>query len=146
MATQLNKTPASAVSNKRDALEAELTGKMEERKDQMDAGRFKHEKGDKLAQAARSKYKEFSIKQGRRRRHPSVVLAQFAEIAKQTSNAGSAWERALMAEHQRTTIPKDYKVKDTDMIASQIGIVQAAQDNYSKSRSKFDQLSVVPGA
>jgi Fe-S cluster assembly scaffold protein SufB len=96
-----------------------------------------------LSRDAREQNRIFQIKQGRRRRHPDRVLAQFEQITKETENASSAWEKALMHEQQRVEVPSEYKAKDRGMVANQVGLVTTAMDNYVKSKGKFERIAPV---
>jgi len=90
----------------------------------------------------RAETRAFNIKQGVRRRHPNQVLAQFNQIMEETSNANSAWEKALMHEQERVEIPEEYKIKDSEMLTNQTGLVTTALDNYHKSKGKFTRTQL----
>jgi hypothetical protein len=132
---QMNKKP---MGSKKKMLEQELIGDIENQKQLVETGHSKktdhpfHRKGI-------ANYERFAIKQGVRRRHPDRVLAQFAAIVDQTSNAESAWEKAILHEQQRREVPSDYKVGEREMIANQTGLVTTALDNYMRSKGKFER-------
>lgn len=135
---QMNKRPADVP--RRQELEKELIGEIESQKALVETGTDKVADGNKFHRDANRNYKGFAIKQGVRRRHPDRVLAQFAAIVDQTSNAQSAWEKALMHEQQRVEVPEEYKAKDAEMISNQVGLVTTALDNFAKSKSKFERV------
>lgn len=144
----MNKRPEKSVPNRIKDLEDELTGKVAMSQLDADTGKDTQKPGKsttKLHNDALREYRQFAIKQGRRRRHPKTVLAQFDAITKTTSNAESAWERALMHEQERVEVPQEYQAKDADMIANQVGLVTTALDNYMKSQNKFDRYSLAGG-
>lgn len=132
----MNKTPAG--SSRRSEIEKELIGDIEERSAVAETGKS-HDVSDPYSKKHMAAYRQFSIKQGVRRRHPERVLAQFAQIVKETSNAESAWEKALLHEQQRTEVPTEYKPNDGGMIANQTGLVTTALDNFSRSKGKFER-------
>lgn len=136
----MNKRPEG--TTRKSALEDELLGDIVDKKQAVETGKFEDEK-TKFAKSSRENNKIFQIKQGRRRRHPDRVLAQFEQIVKQTDNASSAWERALMHEQQRVEVPQEYKARDRGMVANQVGLVTTSIDNYIKSKSKFDRVASV---
>lgn len=132
----MNKRP-EGVSRKGE-LEKELLGDIVEQQQKVETGKYRNETSKfhkNNLRAARG----FGIKQGVRRRHPARVLQQHAAIAKETSNAESAWEKALLHEQHRIEIPEEYKTSDGGMIVNQTGLVTTALDNYSKSRGKFSR-------
>ena len=132
----MNKKPEGVPRNK--ALEQELIGDIEQQKALMETGRDE-KKNNPFKKTANKAYRGFAIKQGVRRRHPDTVLAQFKAIVETTSNASSAWEKALMHEQQRVEVPEEYKAKDEDMIANQAGLVTTALDNFMASKSKMER-------
>ena len=135
---QMNKRPSGTKDNRSKQLEDELTGQIESQKALVETGRDE-KKDTKYKQEANSAYRAFATKQGRRRRHPDRVLAQFAAISETTSNAESAWEKALMHEQERVEVPSDYTPKEDDMIANQSGLVTTAMQNYEASRAKLER-------
>ena len=131
----MNKRPQGQATSARDKLEKELIGDIENRKLTSDTGRSTG--ASPYALEARNRNSMFSIKQGVRRRHPNRVLHQFQQVALETSNAETSWEKALMHEQTRTTIPEEYKAKDSDMLVNQMGLVTTALDNFKKSKEKL---------
>ena len=134
---QMNKRPTGVP--RRQELEKELIGDIESQKALVETGKDRVVDGNKFHREANRNYRGFAIRQGVRRRHPDRVLAQFASIVEETSNAQSAWEKALMHEQQRTEVPEEYKAKDEEMLANQVGIVTTALDNFKNSKSKFER-------
>ena len=140
---QMNKRPQGFEgSGRRQALENELVAEVANQANEVGIGRDvvktkpfsrKHAKANR----------QFMIQQGKRRRHPRRVLAQFAQIVKETSNAESAWEKALMHEQKRVEVPQEYKVSDEEMVANQSGLVTTALDNYMRSKGKFERSTLV---
>lgn len=136
----MNKRPEGVPRKKQ--LEDDLVGDIINNKQEKETGKY----ANKTNSFARGQYEAnriFQIKQGRRRRHPHRVLAQFEQITKETENASSAWEKALMHEQQRVEVPQEYKAKDSGMVANQVGLVTTALDNYTKSKSKFERVAPV---
>jgi len=136
----MNKRPEGVSRNAE--LEKELTADIVKQKVEVETGKFEKTNTPQSRNARKSNL-TFQIKQGKRRRHPDTVLNQFQTIVKQTSNASSAWEKALMHEQQRILIPPEYKAKDEGMVANQVGVVTTALDNYVKSKAKFERVSPV---
>jgi hypothetical protein len=137
---QMNKRPAGV--NRRTELEDDLVGDIIDKKQIVETGKHENETTT-FGKQHREANRIFQIKQGRRRRHPDRVLAQFKQIVDQTENASSAWEKALMHEQQRTEVPTDYKAKDSGMVANQVGLVTTALDNFMKSKNKFERVAPV---
>lgn len=136
----MNKRP-SGVSRRKE-LEDELVGEIVNKKQVVESGKYENTH-TKTGRAAREQNRIFQIRQGRRRRHPDRVLAQFQQIVKETENASSAWEKALMHEQQRVEVPQEYKARDSGMVANQVGLVTTALDNYMKSKGKFERVAPV---
>lgn len=136
----MNKRPEGVPRRKQ--LEDELVGDIVSQKSEVETGKYENTH-TKHSRQAREQNKIFQIRQGRRRRHPDRVLAQFELITKQTENASSAWEKALMHEQQRVEVPSEYKAKDRGMVANQVGLVTTAMDNYIKSKGKFERVAPV---
>lgn len=130
--------------NKRAALEKELIGDIEDKHAEIETGKDRMTFTDPARSMLVNKQRDMYIKQGIRRRHPDRVLAQFAGIKMDTSNAESAWEQAIMHEQDRTEIPEGYRVKGGDMIANQTGLITTALDNFQKSKNKFNRV-LMPG-
>ena len=140
---QMNKRPEGFEgSGKRKELEAELIADIAEQASDTGIGRDMV-KDDPYSRSQARSHRQFTIQQGKRRRHPKRVLAQFAQIVKETSNAESAWEKALMHEQKRVEVPEEYKIADGEMVANQTGLVTTALDNYKKSKMKFVRESLV---
>lgn len=136
----MNKRPDSVPRRK--SLEDELTGEIVDQKQEVETGKYENTH-TRFSRNATEANRIFQIKQGRRRRHPDRILAQFTQVMKETENASSAWERALMHEQQRTEVPQEYKAKDRGMVANQVGLVTTAMDNYIKSKGKFERVAPV---
>lgn len=137
---QMNKRPEGV--SRRTQLEDDLVGDILDKKQVVETGTYNNEHNT-FGKNAREANRIFQIKQGRRRRHPRRVLAQFEQIVKETENASSAWEKALMHEQQRVEVPQDYKAKDSGMVANQVGLITTALDNYMKSKGKFERVAPV---
>jgi hypothetical protein len=137
---QMNKRPEGV--NRRTQLEDDLVGQIIDKKQIVETGKHENET-TVYGKQQREINKIFQIKQGRRRRHPDRVLAQFKQIVDQTENASSAWEKALMHEQQRVEVPQEYKAGDSGMVANQVGLVTTALDNFMKSKSKFERVAPV---
>jgi hypothetical protein len=137
---QMNKRPEGV--NRRTQLEDDLVGEIIDKKQIVETGKHENET-TVYGKQQREINKIFQIKQGRRRRHPDRVLAQFKQIVDQTENASSAWEKALMHEQQRVEVPQEYKANDSGMVANQVGLVTTALDNFMKSKSKFERVAPV---
>lgn len=133
----MNKKPQAS---RRSELEKELIGDIVDTQQQADTGRL--HKDNQYGKANRHAWKSFAIKQGVRRRHPTRVLSQYAQIVKETSNAESAWEKALLHEQERLDVPEEYKVTDGGMVANQTGLVTTALDNFKRSKNKFSRTLI----
>jgi len=133
---QMNKRPQGV--SRRSELEKDLIGDITAKKALVDSG--KDRKDTPFNLNMRAENRAFQIKQGVRRRHPERVLSQFKAIVEETSNANSAWEKALMHEQERVEIPEEYKVSGGDMMTQQTGLVTTALDNFMKSKSKFERM------
>lgn len=129
----MNKRP-SGVSRRGD-LEKELTAQIEGRQEVAEQGR--ETVATQINTRSAAAQQQFSIQQGVRRRHPERVLSQYAGISKETSNAESVWEKALMHEQARVEIPEEFKAQDAEMGVNQMGLVTTALDNYTRSKGKF---------
>ena len=136
----MNKRPEGVPRRKQ--LEDELLSDIVAKKTEVETGKYENTH-TKLSRNARETNRIFQIRQGRRRRHPDRVLAQFEQITKETEHASSAWEKALMHEQQRVEIPSEYKAKDRGMVANQVGLITTAMDNYIKSKGKFERVAPV---
>ena len=133
---QMNKKPGAS---RRSDLEQDLIGDIEQQKSLTETGKVRKPDGNEFHRKQMAGFMRFATKQGVRRRHPDRVLAQFAQIVKETSNAQSAWEQALMHEQERTEVPEEYKTNDAGMIVNQTGLVTTALDNFTKSKGKFER-------
>lgn len=133
----MNKKPQAS---RRSELEKELIGDIVDTQQQADTGKL--HKDNQYGKANRNAWKSFAIKQGVRRRHPTRVLSQYAQIVKETSNAESAWEKALLHEQERLDVPEEYKVTDGGMVANQTGLVTTALDNFKRSKNKFSRTLI----
>ena len=89
--------------------------------------------------------KEFYVTQGRRMRHPDMVLHNFETVTAGTDDAETTWEKAMMHEQERQSIPKEYQYEGEDkgMVASQLGVVTTALDNYKRSKDKLQRSHLV---
>lgn len=117
-------------------LEDELTGNITDQQATTETGK-RDVKSDSYSKTQERKYRTFNIRQGNRRRHPTRVLNQYYAVNKDTENAQSIFEKALIHEDEGSKLDKVYKPKAHDMIADQMGIVTTALDNYVKSKKRF---------
>jgi hypothetical protein len=86
----------------------------------------------------------FQIRQGKRRRHPNAVLNQFKAMSETTSDASEQWEKSLLWETERASLPKEFKPrKDVTGMSTQLGISAVAAKNYKNSKPKLDQMFLV---
>ena len=134
---QMNKRPEEVPRKKQ--LEDDLLGTVAAKQVQVEQGRFKSTH-NKFAQQARERNRMFNIKQGKRRRHPETVLAQFKTIVDGTENVSSAWEEALQHEQKRVEVPQEYNVKESGFVANQVGLVTTALDNFYASKAKMSRV------
>ena len=112
--------------------------------DEIETGARKVREGSRWQQSTTRRNLGFSIRQGVRRRHPNKVLNQYATVAKETKNANSVWEKALMDENERATLDKEYEWHgDGRLMANQMGVVKLALDNYEKSKYKLERAHIV---
>lgn len=131
----MNKKPGAS---RRSELEKELIGDILTQQETTETGKDRSKDGNQFHRENLRDWRSFAIKQGVRRRHPTRVLSQYAQIVKETSNAETAWEKALLHEQERLEIPEEYKTSD-GMIANQTGLVTTALDNYKRSQNKFER-------
>lgn len=136
---QMNKRPSG--QSRKTRLEAELIGDITDKHADFESGKPRHETAEQTA--TEQKMRTLNIRQGLRRRHPHSVLANFKAITQETTNAESAWERAMMHEQERTTLPTEYVPGDGGMMTNQIGLVTTALDNYKQSKGKFQRTTLV---
>lgn len=136
----MNKRPQGVP--RRTELEKELIGDITDEQTVAETGRYEHT-NDQYTKASHKQNRRFAIQVGVRRRHPEKVLSQYHEINKGTESAQSQWEKALIHEDQRVEVPEEYKIKQHDMIANQMGLVGIALDNYVKSKGKFSRTQIV---
>lgn len=136
----MNKRP-SGVSRKSE-LEGELTGQIMQKQQEMESGKYENT-NSAFSRGATRANRQFQIRQGKRRRHPDSVLNQFQTIKTETTNAHSAWEKALLHEQKRIEVPSEYRARDSGMVANQLGVVTTALDNYMKSKQKLERVAPV---
>ncbi len=86
--------------------------------------------------------KMLHIRHGVKVRHPRRVLHQHEGLQSSTDHVSTAWEKSLMHDQERINIPDEYKVKGADdgMIASQLGLVSTALDNFKQSKNKLSRV------
>jgi hypothetical protein len=137
---QMNKRPER--TSRRGELEKELIGEITDEQTKAETGRFENT-DDKYTLKKDRQQRTLSISQGVRRRHPDKVLHQYHTINRDTESAESQWEKALLHEDQRADVPEEYKIKQHDMIANQMGLVTVALDNYARSKGKFSRTQIV---
>lgn len=137
MTGKMNKRPAGV--SRRTQLEDDLTGQIAEKKQEVETGRYQKSDTAQYKQQ-QAENRVFQIKQGKRRRHPDTVLAQFATIKKETTNANSVWEQALLHEQARIEVPAEYKASADGMVANQMGLATTALENYTKSKGKLERI------
>ena len=109
----------------------------------VESGRARVEDKTKFQRNAMQANRSFNIRQGFRRRHPQSVLHQFQGIDMSTEHANSAWERALLKEDERVDIPEEYRSVDIQGIATQLGTVKTARENFKKSFPKLSDTWLV---
>jgi hypothetical protein len=137
---QMNKRPEGV--SRRKQLEDDLVGDITDAAHEVETGKYRNTSTTQSKRGLKAT-RQLGITQGRRRRHPHRVLAQFDTITNQTNNASSAWEKALMHEQQRVEVPQEYKATDGGMVANQVGVITTALDNYTKSKGKFTRVTPV---
>lgn len=140
---KMNKRAAgTAGTSRKQELEQELTGKIIDQAQAVETGKYENTKTN-LSRNARTANRMFQIRQGKRRRHPDRLLNQYQTIKEETTNANSAWEKALLHEQKRIEVPTEYKAKDSGMVANQLGLVTTALNNYMKSKYKLERVAPV---
>ncbi len=78
-----------------------------------------------------------AIRQGWRRRHPSLVLNQFTAVAQGSTNPSEQWEKAMLEDTERAELPEYYKKLKSDGYANQVGLVATAFKNFENSKRKL---------
>jgi hypothetical protein len=141
MTGKMNKRPDGQPTSRRGQLEKELVGEITDNVAQMETG--KDLVNTAASQRAERGMRMFNINQGWRRRHPARVLHQYNAINKTTESAETVWEKALLHEDERTDIPEEYKPKEHDMVANQMGLVGTALDNFKRSKGRFTRSQPV---
>lgn len=138
----MNKRPQGVIKGKRQELEDELTGKITDQQALVETGKNEN-KDDPFSKAREQEMHRFNIVQGRRRRHPKRVLQQHKAIDEQTENAESVWEKALLHDQERIGLSEEYKPKDHELVANQMGLVQTALTNFGRSKGRFTKTNIV---
>lgn len=127
------------------ALEAELYGENlhQNSKFSVEAGRDVMTDLRPWQQQALGMTERFAIQQSFKRRHPLRTLNDFTAILSNNENPRTKWEDAYEREAKRAHIPEAYaKLKD-EMIVNQIGLVETALKNFTKSQQRFRLSSPV---
>jgi len=141
---RMNKKPTGGPgvtgNNRATQLEKDLMGEAFEQKQEIDTGRPRHTQKSNMS----NRSKHFYIQQGTRMRHPERVLHQYKGVTATTDNVNSVYEKALMHDQERVSIPSEYKMSGADgMIAGQLGLVTTALDNFKKSKEKLRRVHMV---
>lgn len=142
----MNKQVRSAVSDRRQKLEAEL---IEDKAvnpmvDDIAEGRAAPLEQQQLNRPYVRRNRHFQIKQGLRRKHPYRVLNQYDALQKTHSSAKTNWEKTMMYENERVELPQEFHVEGVDKgMANQMGIATVALDNYKKSKEKLMRMHLV---
>lgn len=85
----------------------------------------------------------FAIKQGFRRRHPGKLLSSYASALFNDNNPRTKYEDAIRRSEDTTTLPEYYKRGGDERVANQLGLVETAYKNFSKSRNRMAITSPV---
>jgi hypothetical protein len=140
----MNKQVAEAVSSRASELENELIGTEVDLHRQREGGKVSVDEGTPFQANALKSNRLFQIRQGKRRRHPNAVLNQFKAMSETTSDASEQWEKSLLWETERASLPKEFKPrKDVTGMSTQLGISAVAAKNYKNSKPKLDQMFLV---
>jgi hypothetical protein len=137
---EMNKRPAGV--SRRSQLEEELIGKITDQAAQMETGRADNH-SDPYSARVNSENHIFNIRQGVRMRHPDSVLSQHQGISEGTESAETIWEQVLVFDDTRLDIAEEYKPKGAEMAANQMGLVETALTNFSRSKARLTRSSVV---
>ena len=144
---QQNKRPEwTAAGKKLQDLESKLMEDDFQDGNEKDIGRAVHHGTDTSGDdMVHSKAQFMYVKQGLRARHPERVLHQFEAVKATTERVDSVWEKNLMDENDRVTMPMEYNVagEDSSMIATQLGMVSTALQNYKSSKEKLVRASIM---
>lgn len=85
----------------------------------------------------------FLTQQGFRRRHPLLVLHNYANVVRPNNDAHTKYEQALEDENKRVQLPAIVKKTRNEMIANQMNLVRTAAENFAKSKTKLDAMTAV---
>jgi len=129
---QMNKKTVS----RRTELENELVGNITAQAGAMETGKDRVMDDPYSLSKFRSN-RIFNISQGKRRRHPDLVLHQHAALNRDTHSAETVWEKALLHDDKRAELPQEYKPKESGMVANQMGLVTTALQNFANSKAKL---------
>ena len=140
----MNKTSASKVDPRLQQLEAELAGDELARQDEIETGTRKVRENTPWQRSAMRRNRMLHMRQGRRRRNPKHLLNQHLAIKRGTKNINSKWEEALMADHDREQISKEYKkIPELGLLMNQVGLVATANKNFTKSKNKLSDTHLI---
>jgi len=81
----------------------------------------------------------FETRQGLRRRHPDLVLSNYATVTSTNDSPNTTWEKALQEESELSLMPKVYHAQG-QLSAVQLGLVQTAEKNFTKSKQKLSTM------
>lgn len=138
----MNKRP----NTRRSALEDELMAEITDQQSEMETG-TRRNLDDPFSAAMENENRKLNIVQGHRRRHPDHVLQQHAGLHESEGydTAKTIWEQALEYDDERVDIPEEYRVEESKMLATHIGLENVATDAYKKKKNKMKSLSVMIG-
>jgi len=128
------------------ALEAELSGEVmrQQNKFTVDAGRDVTTDLTSWQRQALGNTEMFAIRQGKRRRHPRLSLANFNKHTFNGENPRFSWDQAMRTADENTKVPEYYKkVKGNDQVVNQYGLIETALKNFNKSRERLSVVNMV---
>lgn len=143
--SKMNKRVRSSVGAKTRELEEELTQKAHKTSStySVEAGRDVQSDLTPWQKQALGSKDRFAIKQGFRRRHPSLLLNQFAGIAKTNLAPKMKWEQFVEAENERVQLPETTKKARNEYASNQMGLVETALQNFAKSKEKLNAIVAI---
>lgn len=138
----MNKRVRSSVSSRTKALEEELAEKNVNTQStySVEAGRDVQTDLNQWQKQALGNQEQFAIRQGFRRRHPLTMLNQFSTVVKTNKNPKMKWEQFMEAENERVQLPAHTKKARNIYVANQMGLVQTALENFTKSKEKLNSI------
>lgn len=133
----------AATGGARDKLERDLIGSVTSKLDMFESGKDQKTPLNQKQFATLAAVGQRAVQQGWRRRHPTVVLNQYAGVMSTTDDTYNQYEKHMAEEHQTLSLPDTYtSFRSKDMMATQVGLVNTALENYKHVKSKLSSVNL----